>query len=73
MVGHTALFSSIKSKLPRTDIWNEAGGRAYKISAKQALAQMAATGWFNSVYYASAQSQLDKMRKLIDQVDDFRR
>ena len=35
-----------------------------------ALAQMAATGCFNGVFYASAQSQLDEMRKLIDQVDD---
>src|SRR5690606_38386329 len=37
---------------------------------KHALAQMAATGCFNGVFYASAQNQLDEMRKLIDQVDD---
>ena len=49
---------------------NEAGGRAYKFTPKHALAQMAATGCFNGVYYASAESQLDEMRKLIDQVDD---
>jgi len=69
-MANTTLFSSIKSKLPRTDTRNEAGGRAYKFSAKHALAQMAATGCFNGVYYASAQSQLDEMRNLIDQVDD---
>ena len=58
-MANTTLFSSIKSKLPRTDTRNEVGGRAYKFSAKHALAQMAATGCFNGVYYASAQSQLD--------------
>ena len=69
-MANKTLFSSTKSKLPRTDTWNEAGGRSYKFAPKHALAQMAATGSFNGVYYASAQSQLDEMRKLIDQVDD---
>ena len=69
-MANKTLFSSTKSKLPRTNTWNEAGGRAYKFAPKHALAQMAATGCFNGVYYASAQSQLDEMRKLIDQVDD---
>jgi 60 kDa SS-A/Ro ribonucleoprotein len=57
----TTLFSSIKSKLPRTDTVNEAGGRD-QFTPKHALAQMAATGCFNGVYYASAESQLDEMR-----------
>jgi len=69
-MANKTLFSSIKSKLTRTDTFNEAGGRAYKFTPKHALAQMAATGCFNGVFYASAQSQLDEMRKLIDQVDD---
>ena len=69
-MANKTLFSSTKSKLPRTDTWNEAGGRSYKFTPKHALAQMAATGCFNGVYYASAESQLDEMRKLIDQVDD---
>lgn len=69
-MANTTLFSSIKSKLPRTDTINEAGGRAYQFTPKHALAQMAATGCFNGVYYASAESQLDELRKLIDQVDD---
>jgi 60 kDa SS-A/Ro ribonucleoprotein len=49
---------------------NEAGGRAYQFTPKHALAQMAATGCFNGTYYASAETQLDELRKLIDQVDD---
>ena len=69
-MANKTLFSSIKSLLPRADSYNEAGGRAYKFTPKHALAQMAATGCFNGVYYASAQSQLDEMRKLIDRVDD---
>ena len=49
---------------------NEAGGRAYKFAPKHALAQLAATGCFNGTYYATAETQLDELRKLIDQVDD---
>ncbi len=69
-MANKTLFSSSKSNLPRTNSFNEAGGRAYEFTPKHALAQMAATGCFNGVYYASAQSQLDEMHTLIDQVDD---
>jgi len=69
-MANTTLFSSIKSKLLRTDSTNEAGGRAYKFAPKHALAQLAATGCFNGSYYATAETQLDELRKLIDQVDD---
>jgi len=69
-MANKSLFSSIKSLLPPAGSYNEAGGRAYEFTPKHALAQMAATGCFNGVYYASAQNQLDEMRALIDQVDD---
>jgi 60 kDa SS-A/Ro ribonucleoprotein len=69
-MANTTLFSSIKSKLPRTDTRNEAGGRAYQFAPKHALAQMAATGCFNGVYYESAESQLDELRAAVDHVDD---
>ena len=69
-MANRTLFSSIRSKFTRTSTVNEAGGRAYAFTPKHALARMAATGCFNGVYYASAESQLDEMRKLIDQVDD---
>ena len=69
MVNKT-LFQSITSVLPRATVVNEAGGPAYKFEPKHALAQMAATGTFGNVYYATAQNQLDAMRKLIDEVDD---
>ncbi|TWT91644.1 TROVE domain-containing protein [Neorhodopirellula pilleata] len=69
-MANKSLFQSITSVLPRATVVNEAGGPAYKMSAKHALAQMAATGTFGNVYYASAQNQLDAMRKLIDEIDD---
>ena len=69
-MANKTLFSSTKSLLPRADSFNEAGGRAYQLAPKHALAQMAATGCFGGVYYDSAEGQLDQMRTLIDQVDD---
>ena len=64
------LFSSIFSREPRANAVNEAGGAAYALEPKHALAQMAATGTFGNVFYASAQTQLEAMRRLIDQVND---
>ena len=64
------LFSSVKSMLPRANSTNEAGGAAYKLTPKHALAQLAATGCFNGVYYARAEDQLTTLKQLIDQVDD---
>ena len=69
-MANKTLFSSVKSLLTRTDTLNEAGGRAYTLEPKHTLAQMAATGCFNGVYYKSAESQLVEMRELIDQIDD---
>lgn len=69
-MANKTLFASLKSLLPRTDTRNEAGGNAYRLPPKHALAQLAATGCFNGTYYASATAQLDQLRSLIDQVDD---
>ncbi len=70
------LFSSASSSSsttmqpPAADTRNVAGGAAYKLSPKHALAQLAATGTFANTYYATAQSQVDSLFQLIDQVDD---
>ncbi|MEQ8791930.1 MAG: TROVE domain-containing protein [Pirellulaceae bacterium] len=69
-MANKTLFSSKTSTLPRTDAYNEAGGRAYRFAPKHALAQVAATGCFGDAFYISADKQLDELRKLIDQVDD---
>ncbi len=52
-----------------TDTVNRAGGRAYALSAKAALAQMAVTGVFNDTYHATAKMQLDDVRDLITKVE----
>jgi 60 kDa SS-A/Ro ribonucleoprotein len=39
---------------PKANTVNEAGGIAYKLSPKAALAQYAATGCFNHTFYADA-------------------
>lgn len=65
-----SLFKSGSSRLPSADAVNEAGGRAYSLSPKHALAQLAATGTFGNTYYNSAESELADFMKLIDEVDD---
>ena len=69
-MANKSLFSSLKSKPPRATARNEAGGAAYALAPKHALAQLAATGCFGNTFYATAETQLDELRKLIDQVDD---
>ena len=69
-MANMSLFSSKSSRLPRADAVNEAGGRAYTLEPKQALAQVAATGTFADAYYSTAGTQLDEVLKLIDTIDD---
>jgi 60 kDa SS-A/Ro ribonucleoprotein len=69
-LANKSLFSSSKSKLPRATARNEASGPAYLLAPKQALAQLAATGTFGNTFYTTAETQLDELRQLIDQVDD---
>lgn len=69
-MANRALFASSNNRLPQTNTINEAGGPAYQLPPKHALAQLAATGTFGNTYYSNAQRQLDKVLHLIDQVDD---
>jgi 60 kDa SS-A/Ro ribonucleoprotein len=57
-------------RLPKANAVNEAGGLAYKLEPKHALAQVAATGTFGNAFYSTAETQLDAVLKLIDEVDD---
>ncbi|MFO1350327.1 MAG: RNA-binding protein, partial [Gammaproteobacteria bacterium] len=50
------------------DALNEAGGLAYRPSARQALAQYAVTGCLNATYYADAATQLDTVLALCAEV-----
>ena len=64
-MANKALFKSIVGKLlPKTDAVNEAGGVAYRLSPKAALAQYAATGCLNTTFYASAEEQLQTVLNL---------
>lgn len=69
-MANRTLFSSIKGRLPRASVTNEAGGRAYKLAPKHALAQIAATGTFGNAFYSTADTQLQEMLALIEQIDD---
>lgn len=64
------MFASLKSRFVRADTRNEAGGRAYTLAPKYALAQIAATGCFKGAYYAQADEQLATLKTLVDQVSD---
>lgn len=59
---------SKKVTLP-TNTVNNAGGTAYKLSDKAALAQYAMTGTFNGTYYTSDADQLKKTLELANKVD----
>lgn len=76
--GHTpmankSLFQSLRGALlPAATGRNDAGAPAYELSPKAALAQLAATGCLGGTYYATAETQLDRVLELAMQVDpDF--
>jgi 60 kDa SS-A/Ro ribonucleoprotein len=64
------LFQTVKGLFtPPANIVNEAGGTAYKLSPKHALAQYAATGCFSNTFYADAGEQLEKVLELTRELD----
>jgi len=62
------LFQTSRSSVPVADTRNEAGGVAYSMSAKHALAQLASTGCFNDTFYVSGETQLNDILALVKQV-----
>ncbi len=50
--------------LPKANTHNDAGGKAYQLSPKHALAQYVATGCLNGTFYASAENQLEQILAL---------
>ena len=64
------LFQTVRGMFtPKTDTINEAGGTAYKLTPKAALAQFAATGCFSQTFYADAGEQLEKVLELTKNLD----
>ncbi|MBV10707.1 TROVE domain-containing protein [Rubinisphaera sp.] len=64
------LFNTLIGKIgPKANARNEAGGLAYQMSPKQALAQYAATGCFNGTFYSSGADQVDAVLELCEQIE----
>ena len=63
------LFAASRAVAPVADTVNNAGGHAYKLSDKGALAQMAVTGVFNDTFYVTADAQLEQAKALVSKVD----
>ncbi len=66
-------FSTYPGKiLPETNTVNNAGGKAYEMSAKHQLAQYCITGCLGNTYYSSSETQLEKVLELCKKVElDF--
>jgi 60 kDa SS-A/Ro ribonucleoprotein len=62
--------SSVSAKVTKVpNVVNKAGGPAYSLSDKAALAQLAMTGCFNGTFYVSAQDQLKQTLDLANKLD----
>jgi len=69
MANKTIFQSLVGAFLPKADTVNEAGGKAYALMPKPALAQYAATGCLNGTFYAGADEQLDTVLALAQAVE----
>lgn len=68
-MANSSLFRTLTGALaPKADTRNEAGGAAYSLAPRHALAQYAATGCLNQTYYASAEDQLQRVLELCESV-----
>ena len=72
-MANTKIFASatpsVRARAIQTDTVNDAGGKAYALSDKEALAQMAITGVFGDTFYASGGDQLARAKELVERVD----
>jgi 60 kDa SS-A/Ro ribonucleoprotein len=63
-MANQTLFQTLAGKFSRADAVNEAGGKAFALTPKQALAQYAVTGCLNGTFYADAETQLQRVLEL---------
>lgn len=66
-MANTKLFQSASSQgkqVPESNTFNSAGGKAYALTDKAALAQTVITGCFGNTYYTTADVQLEKLLEL---------
>jgi len=69
MANKNVFVSFRGQQLPVANVRNEAGGQAYQLTPKQALAQYVMTGCLNTTFYAQAEQQLDWVLQYSNQVD----
>lgn len=69
-MANTQLFDTRSAGLPVPDACNAEGVRAYALSPKHKLAQLAMTGCLQQTFYADAKTQLDDVLALAEQLDD---
>lgn len=62
------LFASAKSTSPLANTVNNAGGRAYALEDREALAQLVMTGTFGNTFYVSGKEQLDTIKGLLAKI-----
>lgn len=68
-MANKSLFTSLAGRLlPCTTMQNRAGGTAYELSPRHALAQYALTGCLNGTFYATANEQLSIVLTLCGKV-----
>lgn len=63
------IFKSAATQVAPANTVNEAGGKAYKLSNEEALAQLVATGCFNNTFYSNGAAMLDQVISLAKTVD----
>lgn len=63
------LFQSNPGNVKDADTTNEAGGRAYQLSDKEALCQYVLTGTLNNTFYTRAEDQLKTLIELCGKVE----
>lgn len=68
-MANTNLFNTKNAGVPVATAKNQAGGVAYRLDDKLALAQMAVTGCLSDTFYTSAQNQLNTVLDLASRVD----
>ena len=69
-MANKSVFASVVGRLlPRPDAVNSEGAPAYKLTPKQKLAQLAATGCVNRTFYAEAREQVAEVLPLIEELD----
>ena len=65
------LFKSNPGNIKDADTTNEAGGRAYAMTDREALCQYVLTGTLHNTFYTRAEDQLKQIVELCDKINDL--